>query len=247
LRYFIELAYNGKAYHGWQNQPNAISVQEVLEKDLTTLIREPNEIVGAGITDAGVHASRMFAHFNTDLSFEEASLVFKLNSLLPNDIAIKRIKEVNPEAHARFSAVSRRYLYRVNIGKNVFSKDLAYTINANLDLSKMNEACEILLEYKDFQCFSKSKTDVKTYNCDVMFAKWTQEENELHFHIKADRFLRNMVRAIVGTMINIGQGKLDVEDLHKIIQSKDRGNAGFSVPAQGLFLTDVVYPETIKK
>ena len=247
MRYFIELAYNGKAYHGWQIQPNAITVQEVLEKALSTVLREDLSIVGAGRTDTGVHASQMFAHFNTEAPFEKASLIFKLNSFLPSDISIKSIEEVHPEAHARFSAVSRRYVYRVSLGKNVFSNDLAYTIITDLEVSKMNDACKVLLEYRDFQCFSKSKTDVKTYNCDIMFAQWTHEKGELHFHIKADRFLRNMVRAIVGTMISIGQGKLEVEDLHKIIQSKDRGKAGFSVPAHGLFLTEVDYPESIKK
>lgn len=247
MRYFIELAYNGKAYHGWQNQPNAISVQEVLEKGLSTLMRDTISVVAAGRTDAGVHALQMFAHFDVDQELDTEQLVFKLNSFLPSDIAIKAFFKVHDQAHARFDALSRQYLYRVSLSKNVFNNDLSYLVSNKLDLDKMNKACKILFDYKDFQCFSKSKTDVKTYNCDIMFANWKLENNELHFTIKADRFLRNMVRAIVGTMIEIGSGKLETEDLHTIIQSKDRGEAGFSVPAKGLFLTHIEYPESIKQ
>lgn len=246
MRYFLELAYNGKEYHGWQNQPNAISVQEVLEKALSTLLRDSISIVAAGRTDAGVHASQMFAHFDVEKEFDKEQLIFKLNSFLPTDIAVKTIFEVHNEAHARFDALSRQYLYRVSLSKNVFDTHLSYLVNNTLDIDKMNEACKILFDYKDFQCFSKSKTDVKTYNCDIMQAGWKLEKNELHFVIKADRFLRNMVRAIVGTMIEIGSGKLKVEDLHTIIQSKNRSEAGFSVPAKGLFLTHIEYPKTIK-
>ncbi len=246
MRYFIELAYNGNAYHGWQNQPNAISVQEVLEKALSTVLRNPISVVAAGRTDAGVHASQMYVHFDVEVLFDEKQLVFKLNSFLPSDIVIKSIFKVKDDAHARFDALSRQYLYRVSLAKNVFNTDFSYLINNELDLDKMNEACKILFSYKNFQCFSKSKTDVKTYNCDIKFANWSVFADELHFVIQADRFLRNMVRAIVGTMIEIGSGKLEVEDLHTIIQSKDRGEAGFSVPAKGLFLTKIDYPESIK-
>jgi tRNA pseudouridine38-40 synthase len=246
LRYFIELSYNGKNYHGWQNQPNAISVQEVLEKAMSTLLQEQVSVVGAGRTDAGVHASQMFAHFDNEVEFDENNLMYKLNSFLPNDIAIQNIFKVNPEAHARFDAVSRSYLYRISTSKNVFSSELSYLLNSELDINKMNAACKILFEYKDFQCFSKSKTDVKTYNCTIMEAHWKLENDELHFTIKADRFLRNMVRAIVGTMIEIGLGKLKVDHLHTIIKSKNRSEAGFSVPAHGLFLAGIVYPNSIK-
>ncbi len=246
MRYFIELSYNGAAYHGWQNQPNDISVQEVVEKALSILLKETISIMGAGRTDTGVHASQMFAHFDTHAVFNETNLVFKLNSYLPKDIAIRNIFKVKDEAHARFDAVSRTYLYRIALKKDVFSFNNSFFVKQELDLEKMNEASEILFKYKDFQCFSKSNTDVKTYYCDIMKAKWTLEKNELHFVIKANRFLRNMVRAIVGTMINIGLGKIDVQDLHTIIKSKNRSEAGFSVPAHGLYLTEVEYPNDIK-
>lgn len=246
MRFFIELSYNGKAYHGWQNQPNAITVQEVLEKSLSTILKEDIAIVGAGRTDTGVHASQMFAHFNYDGQFVAKDLVYKLNSFLPKDVAIQNIFEVTDEAHARFDATSRTYHYRVSTSKNVFDYDFAYQVQQPLDVDAMNKACNILLEYNDFQCFSKSNTDVKTYYCDVIEAVWTQTENGLMFTISANRFLRNMVRAVVGTMVNIGLGKLKPNDLHDIIKSKDRGKAGFSVPAHGLYLVKVEYPETIK-
>ena len=244
LRYFIELSYNGKAYHGWQIQPNAISVQEVIEKALSKLLRSNISIMGAGRTDAGVHASQMFAHFDTD-NLVEDRLVFKLNSFLPHDIAIHNIFQVNAEAHTRFNALSRTYIYKISQQKNVFNSEFTYALNNHLDLDAMNQACDILLRYKDFQCFSKVQTDVKTYNCNIMLAQWECENNQLVFTIKADRFLRNMVRAIVGTMVNIGLGKMEVESLHNIIKSKNRGEAGFSVPAHGLYLTKIEYPNTI--
>ena len=245
MRYFIELSYNGKGYHGWQNQPNAISVQEVVERALSRLLNTPVAIMGAGRTDAGVHASQMFAHFDTVAIFNPQDLVFKLNSFLPDDVAIATIFKVKPEIHARFYAMSRTYLYRVSVRKNVFEFDASYYVKQALDVDKMNAAAKLLLEYKDFQCFSKSKTDVKTYHCDIMKAEWLIKDGELHFVIQANRFLRNMVRAIVGTLINIGLGKMDVEALHQIIKSKNRSEAGFSVPAHGLYLTHIEYPEDI--
>jgi len=246
LRYFLELSYNGKNYHGWQNQPNAISVQEVVEKSLSTLLNQSIAIVGAGRTDAGVHAKQMFAHFDTEVFFEVIDLIYKLNSFLPKDISVQDIFEVKPDVHARFHAVSRAYLYRIALSKDVFTYDESYYVKPDLDLNKMKEATKLLLGHKDFQCFSKSNTDVNTYNCYIMTADWEFVENELQFRIKADRFLRNMVRAIVGTLINIGLGKLKVEDMHSILASKNRSEAGFSVPAHGLYLTEVEYPETIK-
>ncbi|WP_298345088.1 tRNA pseudouridine(38-40) synthase TruA [uncultured Algibacter sp.] len=245
MRYFIAISYNGKAYHGWQIQPNAITVQEVLEQALSTLLSETLAVVGAGRTDAGVHATELIAHFDTDATFDVNQLVFKLNSFLPQDISITKIYKVKSDAHARFDAVSRTYLYRVALKKNVFTYDNTYAIRQVLDVDRMNAACKILFEYKDFQCFSKSQTDVKTYYCDIMHAAWVLEGDELHFTIKANRFLRNMVRAIVGTMVNIGLGKMDVDDLHTVIQSKSRSEAGFSVPAHGLYLTQIEYPEDI--
>ncbi len=246
MRYFLELSYNGKAYHGWQNQPNAISVQEVIETGLSTLLREKVVIVGAGRTDAGVHAKQMFAHFDTDQEFEEENLIFKLNSYLQKDIAIHDIFKVTSETHARFDALSRTYLYRISLEKDAFNFDYAYNFKSDLDLDKMNEASIILYDYIDFECFSKTNTDVNTFNCTILNAEWTRHNNELHFVIKADRFLRNMVRAIVGTMIYIGAGKIEVEDLHNIIKSKNRSEAGFSVPAHALYLTKIEYPKEIK-
>lgn len=245
MRYFIELSYNGKGYHGWQNQPNDISIQEVVEKALSTLLNESVSIMGAGRTDAGVHASQMFAHFDTAIVFKVQDLIFKLNSFLPNDIAIAAIFEVKPEIHARFYALSRTYLYRISVNKNVFTFDNSLYVKQTLDVDKMNEASKILLGYKDFQCFSKTRTDVKTYHCDIVHAEWTVKGNELHFVIKANRFLRNMVRAIVGTLMNIGLGKMEVAEMHTIIKSKNRSKAGISVPAHGLYLTNIEYPEDI--
>lgn len=246
MRYFIELSYNGTAYHGWQIQPNAISVQEVVEKALSLLFKETVSIMGAGRTDTGVHAIQMFAHFDTEVKFKEDKLIFKLNSFLPKDIAIHAIFNVKEDAHARFNALSRTYLFRISLHKNVFNFENAYYVKQVLDIEKMKEASKILFEYKDFQCFSKVNTDVKTYHCDIMKADWFLEGEELHFIIKADRFLRNMVRAIVGTMVQIGLGKLQVEDLHSIIKSKNRSEAGFSVPAHALYLTKIEYPNDIK-
>ncbi|WP_370478443.1 tRNA pseudouridine(38-40) synthase TruA [Tamlana flava] len=246
MRYFLELSYNGKAYHGWQNQPNAISLQEVIEKSLSTLLGEHIDIVGAGRTDAGVHAKQMFAHFDTEVDFDADNLAYKLNSFLPIDLAIHSVFKVKHDAHARFDALSRTYLYRITLQKNVFEFDNIYYVKQPLDVEKMNAAAKILFGYNDFQCFSKSNTDVKTYYCDIMKAEWFFQDDELHFVIKANRFLRNMVRAIVGTMVEIGLGKLRVDDLHTIIQSKKRSEAGFSVPAHGLYLTGIEYPEHIK-
>ncbi|WP_338733221.1 tRNA pseudouridine(38-40) synthase TruA [Mangrovimonas cancribranchiae] len=247
MRYFLELSYNGKKYHGWQNQPNAISVQEVLEKALSRLLSDDIAIVGAGRTDAGVHALQMFAHFDTEKDFLEKDLIYKLNSFLPKDIAIHDLFKVNSNIHARFDATSRSYIYRIALKKNVFNYESAYYLKTSLDVENMKQAATILLEYKDFQCFSKSNTDVKTYNCAIEAANFTIKEDELHFYIKADRFLRNMVRAIMGTLINVGLGKIAVHDVHTIIRSKSRSEAGYSVPAHGLYLKEVTYPENIKR
>ncbi|MBP0904329.1 tRNA pseudouridine(38-40) synthase TruA [Mariniflexile gromovii] len=246
MRYFIELSYNGSAYHGWQIQPKAISVQEVIENALGLLLKEKVSITGAGRTDTGVHAQHMMAHFDSDVAFSETDLVFKLNSFLPKGIAIQSVFKVKADAHARFHALSRTYLYRISLKKNVFNFDSAYYVKQHLDVEKMKAASQLLFQYRDFQCFSKVNTDVKTFNCEMMQADWFFENDELHFVIKADRFLRNMVRAIVGTMVQIGLGKLQVEDLHTIIKSKNRSEAGFSVPAHALYLTKIEYPNDIK-
>ncbi|WP_455168503.1 tRNA pseudouridine(38-40) synthase TruA [Aegicerativicinus sediminis] len=242
MRYFIKLSYDGLAYHGWQNQPNALSVQEVLEKSISTILGVDVEIVGAGRTDTGVHAKEMFAHFDYDSPLIE-EFVFKMNSFLPKDIAIQNVFEMQPDAHARFDAVSRTYHYHIHIEKDPFLVNHSYQYGRDLDLKKMNDACKILYQYTDFQCFSKSNTDVKTYYCKVTLAEWFVDGNNYTFIITANRFLRNMVRAIVGTMLMIGSGKLEAAELHNIIKSKDRSNAGFSVPSHGLYLTEVLYPE----
>lgn len=240
----MELAYQGKAYHGWQRQPNAISVQEVVENKLFILFQEQKEIVAAGRTDAGVHAKQLFAHFDAAEGLNE-DFIFKLNSLLPNDIAVQSLLPVLSGAHARFDAISRSYEYHVIQKKDPFAYDAAHLVKRNLDVEAMNAAAKILLEYTNFKCFSRSRTDVFTYNCKVEYALWIQKNEKLIFHIKADRFLRNMVRAIVGTMLEIGLRKMEVKRMHDIIQSEDRSEAGASVPAKGLYLTKVDYPNTI--
>lgn len=241
MRYFIELAYKGKNYHGWQIQPDANSVQEELNKALSTVLREEINIVGAGRTDAGVHASQMFAHFDVSKSLED-NYLYKLNSILPDDIVINNLFLVDDEAHARFDAVSRSYEYKIWLGRNPFLLDSCWQIHSQeLNVEAMNNAAKLLLNYTDFECFSKVKTDVFTFNCNITNAVWKQNGNELVFYISANRFLRNMVRAIVGTLIEVGLGKITEEDFRAIIESKNRSNAGMSAPAKGLFLTKVEY------
>ncbi|MGS2740586.1 tRNA pseudouridine(38-40) synthase TruA [Sinomicrobium sp. M5D2P17] len=242
MRYFIELSYHGKAYHGWQKQPNAGTVQETIEKALSLLLQEPISITGAGRTDTGVHARQMFAHFDTQSGISADTLVHKLNSLLPGDIVVYRIFPVEDNAHARFDATSRSYEYRINSFKDPFCAGLSFYCRYPLDMEKMNDAAKILIGRKDFQCFSKSKTDVKTYFCIIENAEWKRTGDRLVFTITADRFLRNMVRAIVGTLLEVGQGKLQQENVKKILESKNRSQAGVSVPAHGLYLTKIQYP-----
>ena len=241
MRYFIELSYKGTNYHGWQIQPDASSVQEEITKALATILQEKILLVGAGRTDAGVHASQMFAHVDTVKKLSN-NYVHKLNAILPNDIVIKSIKEVSGETHARFDAVSRTYEYRILLGRDPFLLETTWQLHQkNLQIEKMNEAANLLFKYEDFETFSKVKTDVNTFNCTIMKAVWTLEDKHLIFHIKANRFLRNMVRAVVGTLLEVGLEKKTVEDFRKIIESKKRSEAGLSVPAKGLFLTEVCY------
>ena len=248
MRHFIELSYNGKNYHGWQKQPDVISVQAVLEDSLSKLLRIKVEIVGAGRTDTGVHAKQIFAHFDFTESIDLQNLNNRLNAFLPDDITIQNIFLVNNNSHARFDAVKRSYEYQIWQGKNPFLIDFSWQIKTKkLDVEKMNKAASLLLNYTNFKCFSKSKTDVFTYDCNITEAKWIKNENLLTFHITANRFLRNMVRAIVGTLYEIGIGKITINDFIKIIESQDRTKAGISVPAQGLFLTKVTYPDSINK
>lgn len=245
MRYFVEFSYDGKAYHGWQRQPKAVSIQQTMEEAMSTLLRLDVQLVGAGRTDAGVHARQLFAHFDVDQALETAELVQRLNSFLPGDIAVKKIFEVPEKAHARFDAVERTYEYRVVQEKDPFYRDWAHYIHLPLDMERMNQASAELLKYTDFECFSKSNTDVKTYVCHLKEAYWKKEGDVLIFTITADRFLRNMVRAIVGTLLDVGLGKTTVENVNSIIKSKDRGEAGVSVPAKGLYLIRILYPETL--
>ncbi|MCZ8331468.1 MAG: tRNA pseudouridine(38-40) synthase TruA [Flavobacterium sp.] len=247
MRYFIKLAYKGTNYFGWQYQPDAISVQETLNKALSTLLKTNIDILGAGRTDSGVHAKEMFAHFDYETEIDIEKLVYKLNSFLPKDIAVFKIIKVHDEAHARFDATKRTYEYHIHTKKNAFKSDDSWYYSLPLDVAKMNEACKILFEYIDFECFSKTNTDVNTFNCKIFEANWQQNEDKLVFIIAADRFLRNMVRAIVGTMINIGSGKVSLNDFRQIIESKNRSKAGFSVPAHGLYLTKIEYPYLSKE
>lgn len=246
MRYFLEIAYNGTHYFGWQVQPNEMTVQEKIETALSTLLREKIAVTGAGRTDTGVHAKQLFAHFDFEQIDNLSKLKYRLNSFLPKDIAITSIFEVQPRAHARFDATARSYEYLISLEKNPFLEGFVHFVAQQPDLTKMNSAANMLLSYQDFQCFSRSKTDVKTYHCTITKAGWEQKDQLLVFTITANRFLRNMVRAIVGTLLEVGYHKLTLEDFKKIIESKDRNQAGASAPAQGLYLTQIVYPETIK-
>ncbi|MGL2965987.1 tRNA pseudouridine(38-40) synthase TruA [Flavobacterium sp. XGLA_31] len=241
MRYFIKLAYKGTNYHGWQSQPDANSVQETLNKALSILLRTEIEVLGAGRTDSGVHAKQMYAHFDLETAIEVAPLIHRLNSFLPKDIVVFDIIKVADEAHARFDATRRTYEYHIHTFKDAFENDGSWLHQAKLDLNQMNQACQILFKHHDFECFSKTHSDVRTFNCVIFEAHWQQHGNNIVFTISADRFLRNMVRAIVGTMINIGLGKITLADFEKIIESKDRSQAGFSVPAHGLYLTRIEY------
>ena len=245
-RYFIELAYRGTPFCGWQLQPNGRSVQGEIERALGLLLREPVRLTGAGRTDAGVHALQYVAHFDTgkeDLH-SDTLIINKMNGILPREIAVYRIIAVPPEAHARFDAVSRTYYYKIATKKNPFTTELAYHFYKSLDMAKMNEAAAILPEYNDFTSFSKLYGTAKTNLCDVMQAYWIDDcgNGELRFIITANRFLRNMVRAIVGTMLDVGLEKYPPEDVRKIILAKNRGTAGSSVPPQGLYLAGIEYP-----
>lgn len=242
MRYFIELAYKGTNYHGWQYQPNAVTIQELITKALTTVLKYEIELVGAGRTDAGVHAKQFYAHMDVLEPINVSQVLYKVNAILPDDIAVYNFFEVDNNLHARFDAVERSYEYRIYLGRNPFMLDTSYQLNnISFDIVKMNEAANRLLFCTNFKCFSRSKTNVKTYNCKVTKARWEIVDNNLTFYISADRFLRNMVRAIVGTLLYVGSNKLSVEDFKKIIESENRSNAGPSAPAKGLFLTKVLY------
>ena len=247
MRYFIEFAYKGTNYHGWQSQPNAVTVQETLDKALSVVLNCAIETLGAGRTDTGVHASQMYAHFDCQQQLESDTIVYKLNSFLSNDIAVFEIIPVHFDAHARFDAKKRTYEYHINSSKNPFSNETSYYHHNELDVDLMNQAAIMLIGKRDFQSFSKVNTEVNNFNCQIFEAHWHKEKEKLIFTISADRFLRNMVRAIVGTLVNIGLGKSTVAALNTIIESKDRSKAGFSVPALGLFLTKIEYDYIVPK
>jgi len=248
MRYFIKLCYNGAAYHGWQWQENAVSVQQVLEAAMETIFGEKLALTGAGRTDTGVHAREFYAHFDLKNGLPKEALsekVFKLNSYLPKDIYIFDIFPVRDEAHARFDALSRTYEYVITTRRDPFRNDLAWFVYGELDVEKMNSGAALLLDFIDFTSFSKLHTQVKTNNCKLMGAQWKQEDHLLVFSIKADRFLRNMVRAIVGTLVDIGRGRIDNQELIRIIEAKDRSEAGLSVPAHALYLSNIEYDDGI--
>lgn len=246
MRYFIYFSYRGTAYHGWQRQPNGISVQQVMEEAMSLIFAEPIALTAAGRTDAGVHAQLMVAHFDTLKMVDKLEgIVGRLNSYFPPDIAVEKIVPVQPDAHARFDATERTYEYRCVCRKDAFLNGLRTRIPTNLDFDMMNEAAQALLRTKDFASFCKLHTDVKTTLCDVRHAGWTYDEHGAVFTITADRFLRNMVRAVVGTLLEVGKHKLTISQFEDIINAKHRTAAGQSAPAEGLYLTKITYPPTI--
>ncbi len=246
-RYFISIMYDGTRYHGWQRQPKAVSIQEEIEKRMSLLLDQPVELTTAGRTDAGVHALQTYAHFDVPSALDPEWLTRRMNAFLPRDIAFRYTVPVPPDAHARYDARSRYYTYHLITRKNPFREAYAWRLNEIPDIRRMNEAARILLDYEDFESFSKVKTDVKHFRCRITEAYWEQAApDHMIFHIRANRFLRNMVRAIVGTLVETGLGKREPEDMHRILQARDRRMAGASAPGRGLFLTEVTYKESIQ-
>jgi tRNA pseudouridine38-40 synthase len=246
-RYFIFISYKGTSYHGWQLQPNAITVQKVIDEALSTILEDKILTTGAGRTDTGVHASVFCAHFESVASDIDTrkNLVFKLNRYLPKDISVSAIRKVLPDAHARFSALSRTYKYYISKVKDPFREESAWFVYGNLDIALMNQACSILMGQSDFTSFSKLHSNNKTNICRIYSALWEEESNGIVFTITADRFLRDMVRAITGTMIEIGSGKMELREFREIIIACDRCRAGKSAPAKALFLSGIEYPDEI--
>ena len=242
MRYFITFSYDGTCYHGWQVQPNAATVQERLNDALLKLLPTPTECVGAGRTDAGVHASKMVAHFDTEQSLDVEQFAFRLNRILPEDIAVDGVKQVDDDLHARFSAILRTYHYFVYTKKNPYRRHYAHRLTFVPDYELMNQAAALLLDAEDFTSFSKLNNDQKTNICDVQHARWVQiEEDYWRFEITANRFLRNMVRAVVGTLLEVGRGRMSIDEFRKVIAAQNRCSAGESVAANALFLVDVQY------
>ena len=244
MRYFLDIAYKGTGYHGWQIQQNAHSVQEELENALQKIFARKIETLASGRTDTGVHAEQQIVHFDLDEEFTPQH-IYKLNCVLPKDIAVKDFFPVKVDAHARFDASSRSYEYRITRVKDPFLIESAYLFERPLDIIKMNEAAVLLLNHQDFESFSKVHTDVKNFNCDIYLARWKEKNNLLLFEIEANRFLRGMVRAIVGTLISVGLEKTSVKEFEDIILARNRSKAGAAAPPQGLFLTRIKYPDSV--
>ncbi|GGN02621.1 tRNA pseudouridine synthase A [Dyadobacter beijingensis] len=246
MRYFIEFSYRGTGYAGWQKQNNALGIQEVLEEALAKVLRMPVELTGSSRTDAGVHAEQQFAHFDLPEAVKDADLlVYKLNALIPKDIAVTRLIPVGDEVHSRFAATHRKYEYRITFRKNPFLTDLATPMRRNLDVLRMNEAAALLLVHTDFESFSKIHTNVNNFRCTITESRWVESGDMLVFHVKANRFLRGMVRALVGTMLEVGRGKMSTAEFEQVIISRNRKNAGAQAPAEGLFLVEVGYPDSL--
>jgi tRNA pseudouridine38-40 synthase len=242
LRYFLDISYKGTKYHGWQIQQNAISVQEVLEKALKTMLRHDVSTVGSGRTDTGVHAKQQYVQFDSEVALSPKNIL-NLNGILPQDIVVNQIYRTPDHASARFDAQSRSYEYYISKKLSPFKRETSYFFPRALNISLMNSAAELLQKHTDFQCFSKSRTEVEHFNCNITHSEFVETDTEIIFYITANRFLRGMVRAIVGTLIEVGTGKLIKEDFESIINSKDRKKAGWAAPPEGLFLCDVLYPE----
>ena len=245
MRFFFEIAYNGTRFHGWQNQANAIGVQQVVEEAMVKIFRQPISIVGSGRTDTGVHCAQQFFHADIEKELDECTWLIKLNSLLPRDIAIRSIKPVKADAHARYDAFERAYEYKITTFKNPLLIGQAYYFFKPINIKTMNHAAALLVGKHDFECFSKVKTDVNHFVCTIKKAEWNQKGDLLVFSIVANRFLRGMVRAIVGTLLEVGTDKITVEEFKVILKSKDRKKAGMNVPPEGLYLIGVKYPKKI--
>jgi tRNA pseudouridine38-40 synthase len=244
-RYFIQLSYNGNGFHGWQRQDNAHTIQQEIEEKLAVILQKTTQIVGCGRTDAEVHAKQYFAHFEAEIKMDLALWTHKLNCMLPNEIAIQKIREVEADAHARFDALARSYEYHIAKRKDPFNVKLVFEYTKELDVNLMNDCAQLLLEVNDFKSFCKAGSDAKTTLCDVRIAEWKETDDRFVFYITADRFLRNMVRAVVGTLLAVGKGKLTKDEFKLIMEAKNRSNAGSSAPASGLYLTQINYPKNI--
>jgi tRNA pseudouridine38-40 synthase len=245
MRYFFEITYSGTHYHGWQNQANAVGVQEVVEGALSKIFRTKISIVGSGRTDTGVHCMQQYFHADIEKELNEKTWLIKLNSLLPRDIAIRSIKAVKENAHARYDAFERSYEYKITRVKEPLFVGYAYYFFKEVNVANLNQAAALLVGEQDFECFSKVKTDVNHFICDLKTARWSQKGDLLIFNITANRFLRGMVRAIVGTLLDVGTGKITMQDFEAILKGKDRKKAGMNVPPEGLYLTSVKYPKDI--